>query len=176
MNEKQKVEVVSIRLVKEAPLYSAKEVHAVTDALEVIQKELATYDREIMGILALKTNGQVIHFYLASVGSLNAALIEPREIFKSAILANAASILAIHNHPSGTIHPSREDLVVTKRLFACGELLGIPLLDHVIVGGMTGHSYSFREHGLLDPHLLQTYAEQRVVEKKTRENKPTPRM
>ena len=78
-------------------------------------------------VLNLKTNGEVINLNVVSLGSLNASIMEPREVFKSSILSNAASIILLHNHPSGELQPSKEDVKVTKRIGAVGEMLGIPL-------------------------------------------------
>lgn len=70
-----------------------------------------------------------------AIGSLNATMVHPREVFKAAILLNAAAVVLVHNHPSGETEPSDEDITITKTLKACGELLGIEVMDHVIVGG-----------------------------------------
>lgn len=77
-------------------------------------------------------------------------MVQPREIFKSAVLQNSSSFLAVHNHPSGSLTPSQEDKDVTRRLLACSELMGIAMLDHLIVAGETGEIYSFKSEGLLD--------------------------
>jgi DNA repair protein RadC len=82
-----------------------------------------------------------------SIGTLSASLCHPREIFAPAIVASAAAIIAIHNHPSGDPTPSAEDRDVTRRLQRAGEILGIPLADHVVVS--ESGFFSFREHGLL---------------------------
>ena len=81
------------------------------------------------------------------MGSLNASVMEAREIFKSSILSNAASIILLHNHPSGELQPSKEDLNLTKRIELAGEILGIPLLDHIILG--QGEYMSFQEKGYM---------------------------
>ena len=75
---------------------------------------------------------------------------EAREVFKSSILANASAIIGIHNHPSGNVKPSKEDMIVTRELQKCGQLLGIELLDHIIVGGTNGKMLSFREEKMLN--------------------------
>lgn len=144
------LEVVNIRLVKEPSLFSETTVSNARDVVELMRKELLQYDREVMCVLNLKTNGQVINMNIASVGTVNATLISPREIFKSSILSNANSIIILHNHPSGTVTPSKEDLNITGRLAKCSQLLDIPLLDHIIVGGANGKMYSFAENGLMD--------------------------
>lgn len=71
---------------------------------------------------------------MVSRGSLNASIVHPREVFRPAILGSAASVILVHNHPSGDPEPSEEDLSITRRLAQVGELLGIPVLDHVVVG------------------------------------------
>ena len=81
--------------------------------------------------------------------TLNIALVHPREVFKSAILSNAAGIILLHNHPSGECTPSESDIKTTKQLVECGNLMQIPVKDHVIVGG--GNYYSFRENDLVLP-------------------------
>ena len=73
-----------------------------------------------------------------------------REVFKSSILANASAIIGLHNHPSGNVKPSKEDMIVTRKLQKCGQLLGIELLDHIIVGGTNGKMLSFREEKMLN--------------------------
>ena len=144
------LQVVNIRLVREPGLYSEKCLTCPEDAVELMAGELAQYDREVFCILNLKTNGQVINMNIVSVGTLSSALVSPREVFKSSILSNAHNVIALHNHPSSRIDPSEEDLKITERLRACGELLDIPLLDHIIVGGQTGRRFSFKEEGLLE--------------------------
>lgn len=104
-------------------------------------------DREIFGVLWLDTKNKLAGLEIISVGSLNASIVHPREVFKSGILHNAASFLCFHNHPSGFAHPSSEDQSITERLMACGDLLGIELLDHLIL--TEDFTYSFKEEGLI---------------------------
>ncbi|MGF7012298.1 DNA repair protein RadC [Lachnospiraceae bacterium PF1-21] len=143
------LEIVNIRLIKEPSLYSEELLTTPDAVLRLMAKELSTYDREVLCVLNMKTNNQVINMNVVSVGSLNAGLVTPREVFKSSILSNAASIIAIHNHPSSNTQPSREDFRVTERLAKCGDLLGIELLDHIIIAGETGKMYSFKQEGHL---------------------------
>lgn len=77
---------------------------------------------------------RVLAVDLVSVGTVNASLVHPREVFKTAIVLSATSLLVVHNHPSGETEPSEDDLAITRRLREAGDLLGIPLLDHVILG------------------------------------------
>ena len=150
MGNPNELQVVNIRMVKEPSLYSAERISSPEDAIRVIAKEFATYDREVFAVLNLKTNGQPINLNICSMGTLDSSVISPREIFKSCILSNAGGFIGLHNHPSGSISPSQEDRDVTKRLMSCSEMLGIRMLDHIIIGGETGDMYSFKSEGLLD--------------------------
>lgn len=147
--KENELKVVNIRLVKEPSLYSTEKIATPDDVLKVIAKELATYDREVFAILNLKSNGQVINLNICSVGTLNASMISPREVFKSSILSNAAAFIAIHNHPSGSPHPSEEDRTVTKRLAECGKMMDIRMLDHIIVAGESAQMMSFKSEGMM---------------------------
>lgn len=102
---------------------------------------------EVFAILCLSTKHRVIAYHEVSRGTLNATVVHPRDVFKAAVLANAAAIVACHVHPSGDPTPSLDDIVLTRRLMAAGELLGVDVLDHIIVGD--GRYYSFRQSGQL---------------------------
>ena len=99
-------------------------------------------DREEFLILPVDSKNKPLGFHVVSVGSLSASLVHPREVFKVAILANAAAVIAVHNHPSGDPRPSAEDRALTRKLKAAGEILGIALLDHVIIGAESFHSFA----------------------------------
>jgi len=101
---------------------------------QVLSRYLEHADREHFVALMLDAKNRIIGIHTVSVGSLFAALVSPREVFKAAILANAASVVVAHNHPSGDVTPSPEDIQVTKTLSEAGKLLDIEVLDHVIVG------------------------------------------
>ena len=126
----EKIQVVNIRMVKEPSIYSESRISCPEDAVKAIAKDMATYDREVFAVMNLKTNGQIINLNICSMGTLDASMVSPREVFKSSILSNAASFIAIHNHPSGSLQPSQEDRDVTRRLLECGDLLNIKMLDH----------------------------------------------
>lgn len=147
MKEKNKLNVVRVKLVEDIPLYSDEIVGCADDAVDILKKELSTYDREVFGIINLNTKGKVLNFNIVSVGTLNGSAAHPRETFKTAILSNAASFIAIHNHPSGFPSPSPEDLLTTQRLYEAGELIGIEMLDHIIVA--ENKIFSFAENNLL---------------------------
>lgn len=97
--------------------------------------------------LHLDGKNRIVCFDRVSVGSLNQSIVHPREVFKGAILSSAAALILVHNHPTGDPAPSAEDIAITKRLSEVGELIGIRILDHVIVGD--GQYVSFVERGLL---------------------------
>lgn len=147
--KKNEVKVVTIRMVKEPSLYSPDPVKTPEDALRVVADELSQYDREVFAILNLKTNGQPINLNICSVGTLNSSMVNPREVFKSSILSNAASFIAVHNHPSGQTTPSAADISSTRRLEECGRLLDIKMLDHIIVAGESGEMFSMMRAGLM---------------------------
>ena len=150
MSKANELKVVNVRLVKEPSLYSAEPISSPDDVLKIVAKEMATYDREVFAILNLKTNGQIINLNICSVGTLNASMVNGREVFKSAILSNAGSFICFHVHPSGNPEPSEEDITVTEKLAAAGKYLDIPLLDHCIIAGGSGEVFSFKANGLMD--------------------------
>lgn len=90
--------------------------------------------QEVFGILVLNTKHKIVAVHEISRGTLDSSLMHPREVFKPAVLHNAAGIICFHNHPSGNTKPSKEDIEITKRLVEAGKLLGIAVLDHIIVG------------------------------------------
>lgn len=110
---------------------------------------LCGMDREVVRVINLKSDGTPINCNFASMGAINQAIIEPRELFKSAILSNAVSMIMVHNHPSGNLEPSKDDTMLTDRILKLSGLLGIPLVDYVIVGGDNISYFSFREKGLV---------------------------
>ena len=112
----------------------------------LLRGRIANLDRENFVVVLLNTKNEVIEAPLVSVGTLSSAHVHPREVFKPAIRASAASVILSHNHPSGKVEPSREDREVTGRLVGAAEIMGIEVLDHVILGD--GH-YSMKEHGML---------------------------
>ena len=141
-----------IQLVRDgSSLYSTNTINCPEDAAEIASahfEELAT-DREVFAVLLLNTKNKVIGIHDVSVGSLTASVVHPREVFKAACLANAASIILTHNHPSGDPAPSKEDINITARLVQAGRLMDIPVLDHIIIGDNTGRSVSFKASDLI---------------------------
>lgn len=141
-----KLEQVAIRMVEQPPLYSKEPMNNPDAAIRVMNEFLSQMDRELFCIVNLQADLTPINMNIVTVGSLNEALINPREIFKSAILSNAHSMMLIHNHPSGNLTPSTSDIQTTARMQELGELMGISLVDHIITG-RDGNYYSFRDKG-----------------------------
>ena len=98
-----KLEVVSVRLVKDAPLFSDHQLTSLKDAVKVVGDFLCEMDREVLCVINLKSDGTPINCNIASIGAVNQTLAEPRELFKASILSNAAQMLMMHNHPSSTV-------------------------------------------------------------------------
>lgn len=133
------IELVRDRLIKVEPKPS---IHNSDDVVTILQDELLKSDREKLVCLMLNAKNGVIGMDIVSIGTLTASIAHPREIFKSAILKNAASIILSHNHPSGDPAPSREDIQLTERIAKAGEILGIKLLDHIIIAEHGNFSFS----------------------------------
>lgn len=110
-------------------------------------EEVRNSDKENFVVFFLNTQNDIIGKEIVSIGTLNSSLVHPREVFRTAIIKNCAAVIVAHNHPSDSLEPSAEDLVITKRLQEAGKLLGIELLDHVIVS--RNGFRSFRESNLL---------------------------
>lgn len=115
------------------------------DAADVARQFIDDDDREVFFVMCLDTKNQVIAVHRAHVGSLNASIVHPREVFKAAILNNSASIIASHQHPSGDPKPSQEDIHITRRIAESGKIIGIELLDHIILGDKS--QMSLKEKG-----------------------------
>lgn len=144
MNKKD-FDLVGVRLVPERKLYSEKEIVCSSDAVALLSKELGEHDREVFCVLHLSPRGLPLSASITSMGELTSTLVHPREVFKSAVLSSAAGIVLLHNHPSGNLTPSEEDIKTTERIAVCGRVLGIPVVDHIICAE---HGYiSMRSYG-----------------------------
>ena len=132
---KKRIDIVSTRMVKEySILYATRRIEGPEDAADLMRDFLEDLDKEQAMLLCLYTKNEPTHIITISTGSLTSSIVHPREVFKTAINANANRIMIFHNHPSGDPTPSNEDLAITKRLQEAGELIGIELLDHIIIG------------------------------------------
>lgn len=131
-------------------LYAVDERHqsritSPRDAAAIVVPDLRYELKEHFKLLILDTKHHVLAYETVSVGSLNASIVHPREVFLAAVKKSAAGIILVHNHPSGDPTPSQEDINITKRLMDAGEIMGIKVLDHIIVGG--GNHLSLKESG-----------------------------
>ena len=150
-----KLDVVSIRLNKDAPLMSGHPVKSPEDAVKLIGQELCEMDREVVCIINLKSDGTPINCTFASMGALDRSVAHPRELLKATILSNASTMIMIHNHPSGNLDPSMEDSILTDRMIKLCDLVGVPLVDHIIVGGDNSDYFSFKEKDRLPASNLR---------------------
>jgi len=147
------------RLVFEAPIYqvylvrkgrvttNSRTIGSPEDAYHILRDYLKGADREHFVGMFLDSSNHLIGVSTISVGILNSSLVHPREVFKVAYMMNAASVIVAHNHPSGNVEPSSEDITMTKQLVEAGKILGIPLHDHIIITECSGY-VSFAERGL----------------------------
>ena len=119
---------------------------------ELFQPRFTRADREEFLVVPLDVKHAILGFHVVSVGSLTASLVHAREVFKVAILANAAALVFVHNHPSGDPTPSSQDIALTKRLVEVGDLVGITVLDHIVMGD--NRYVSFVEDGYMPPRTV----------------------
>ena len=131
--------------VAESPPQPETSVRRPEDCHGLLRREFRGLDRERFLALYLDTRHRILDLETVSVGSLNASLVHPREVFRPAVALRAAAVIVAHNHPSGCAEPSGEDLALTARLDRCGDLLGIALLDHLVAG--VDEIVSIREYG-----------------------------
>ena len=145
---KKKVGVVRLQMITERRLfYSVRHLTEPGAAVELVKPLLDKADREMLVVLSLNTKLEPLALEIAAVGGINACMVDVRDVFKHALLNNAAYVMCVHNHPSGSPEPSHSDTLMTKRMADGGTLLGIPLLDHIIIGE-AGY-FSFRGNGQL---------------------------
>jgi len=143
------IQHVSTYLVREATAASAETINDDADAAQMFREafDFDHADREVFAAVALNTKNRVLGAYHVSIGSLNASIVHPRELFRTAVMLGAASVVVGHNHPSGDPTPSGADIQLTRRLVKAGDVLGIEVLDHIVVGD-TSH-VSLRDQGLM---------------------------
>ncbi len=145
-----RIPIYRVKLVRDgSQAVERKKVVSPITAANLLHEYLDGADREHFVVLLLDTHHQIIGIHTVTIGTLDASLIHPREVFKPAILANASAVLLAHNHPSGDPTPSAEDRAVTRQLVAAGELIGIQVVDHVILGDDPRYA-SFLEAGILE--------------------------
>ena len=117
------------------------------DIYKYYMESLRYEQKEIFKVVLLNTKNEIITDVDVSVGTLNSSLVHPREVFKEAIKRSSNKMILIHNHPSGSVEPSKEDKNITDRLLKCGEIIGIEVIDHIIIGD--GLYYSFKENMII---------------------------
>ena len=148
MAESEKgLDLVRIRMAPDRTLKTQEPVSTPIEAVDLITREFGDLDREVFMVLNLTCHLQVINLNICSMGTLNYTVVHPREVFKASILSNASAVLLIHNHPSGILEPSKEDIDLTERMVSAGKVLGIDVLDHLIIGTKERAYTSLRELG-----------------------------
>ncbi|UOR11012.1 JAB domain-containing protein [Halobacillus amylolyticus] len=133
------------QVVREAELSNVDVIRSPEDGADIVHQLIGDDDREVFLVICLSTKNGVIAVHRARVGAVNASIAHPREIFKSAILNNAESIIIAHNHPSSDPSPSPEDIQVTKRMLEAGKIVGIEVLDSLIVDSNSNKHVSLKE-------------------------------
>jgi len=154
---------IRIELVREEPARPAPFLTSSRPVYDVMKKEALKLDREHFWALCLDGKNRLLGVNLVSIGCLTSAMAHPREVFKPVFLVGAAAVILVHNHPSGDPTPSREDRETTQRLKDVGELIGVSVLDHIIIGD--GRYTSFADEGLLEGRC------DNVVEERSNEEK-----
>ncbi len=142
---RQIIATLKLSQIISAPTPTIKTIRSPMDVYKLLEPELRHARQEKFICLMLNTKNQVIAKELISIGSLNSCIVHPREVFRLAIKKSAASIICAHNHPSGIPEPSQEDIQITSRLIEAGNIIGIDMLDHIVIGNYT--FVSLKEQG-----------------------------
>lgn len=153
MKDKYQLDQVAVRMVKMPPLLSKEPMTGPAAAVRIINDTLKEFDREAL-VVNLQNDLKPINMSFVSLGTLDASLAHPRKILKASILSNAVSIMLFHNHPSGNLEPSREDVMLTDRMQRVCSLMEIPITDHIIIG-TDDRYYSFQENRILKVPTLE---------------------
>lgn len=149
----QKIDIVRVKLDTEKSIYSDENIDSPEKMVSVVGDEIKDLANECVLLANLNTKNQIINMSVISQGTISQSLLHPREIFNKAILSNASGVMLFHNHPSGDITPSKQDKDITEKIAFSGELLGIKLLDHIIVGAGNSEYFSFAKESLI-PNIL----------------------
>jgi DNA repair protein RadC len=139
--------IISEASIDEKQKLNSKPVITPDEIAEQVRAKVADFNKEQFLVVSFDTRQKIIGIDNISTGTVNASLVHPRETFSSAIKRHAASVIAAHNHPSGDVEPSEEDIKITKRLSEAGKIIGIELLDHIIV--TRSDYFSFKEKGMI---------------------------
>jgi len=149
-NAKAATILAAVELGKRISSTKASESFKITspqDVSALVMEDMRYYKKEYFKIILLDTKNKVIDIITISIGSLNSSIVHPREVFLEAVKKSSASIILLHNHPSGEVQPSREDINITQRLIEAGDIMGIKVLDHIIIGD--GTYLSFKEENII---------------------------
>jgi len=142
-----KVDIVRLEVVKEKSVeYGTRQIRCAEDLADLGQKLIGKADREVFIVVCMNAQNGINAINVVSIGSLTASIVSAREVFKLAVVSNSAAIALMHNHPSGNVKPSKEDIEITKQLIEAGKLLDIDVVDHIIVS--EGNHYSFLDKGV----------------------------
>lgn len=146
----RQLDQIYLTINKMAPLLSDEVIDCPEVAIKLVRSIIGASDREIVALINMKSDGTPINFNFVSIGTINCSPASAKEIFKAALLSNAARILLVHNHLGKDIKPSKADNLVTKKLLAACEIMEIPLVDHVICSGFNENVYSYLKEKELD--------------------------
>lgn len=145
---RKRIDIVSLKLCRDRSIYyEPRKVISSKDCYLLLKAFLEDKAREEFIVLALNTKCEPTAIEICSKGTAENSLVHPKEVFKMAILSNANQIIVAHNHPSGAIKPSNQDILVTTNLIESSKVLNIPLLDHIIIG--EDKYFSFADEGLI---------------------------
>lgn len=136
---------VRIALKEGTPIYGGVPMNHPSAAINAVKDYLTELDREMLLVVLLDTQLKPIGYHVASIGTTDYCVTNVPCIFKAALLTNATNLMLFHNHPSGNPEPSDFDITLTKKMAEAGKLLDIPIVEHIIVGGMSNEFYSFHE-------------------------------
>ncbi|MCR0613022.1 DNA repair protein RadC [[Clostridium] innocuum] len=146
---KKRIDIVSLKLCKEKSImYEPRSITRSEDCIQLIKTMIGDSAREKFIVIALNPKNEPTAIEICSLGTTDMALVHPREVFKTALVSNATKIIIAHNHPSGSVKPSKNDIEITKALVDASAILDIPILDHIIIGDYY-YYYSFSEHCLI---------------------------
>ncbi len=145
IGDNMKIKILQLK--EEYKEYTTRPLMTSPEKVFNILKPMFPPDKEVFFLLSLNTKNGITAIRTISIGSLNANIVHPREVFRAALMDDASSIIVAHNHPSGDPTPSREDIDITKKLVETGKIMGIKLLDHVIIGD--GRHFSMQEAGYI---------------------------
>lgn len=160
------LDLVSVKLIRDKTIAYGEMIRTPQDLHETVSPLLEDMDREVFAVINLNSKHQPINLNIVSMGGINKAYVDAREVFKASILSNAVDLCLIHNHPSGDASPSLEDERLTERLMEGAALLGFNVLDHIIIS--PNHKYySFAENGLMEKIKDNVESRRLMITKRT---------